>query len=108
MKSDTLYIAQVCGAVAKIRRYVAGMTYEQFFADDKTQSAVIMQLSLIGELAKRLSQDTKSFIDLPWKEISGFRDIAIHDYFSLDLEIVWKTINTDLEDIETKLRGVNL
>jgi uncharacterized protein with HEPN domain len=102
-KSDVVYLAQLCDAIAKIRRYVADMAYEQFLADEKTQSAVIMQLALIGELVKHLSQETKKSVDLPWKEIAGFRDVAIHDYFSLDLDIVWKTINTDLVHIETKL-----
>lgn len=107
MKSDAVYIAQLCASAQKIRSYVLGMTNEQFLADEKTQSAVIMQLSLIGELAKRLSQETKGSIDLPWKEIAGFRDIAIHDYFSLDIDIVWQTINTDLVHIETKLCAGN-
>lgn len=107
MKSDAVYIAQLCSATQKVRSYVMGMTHEQFLVDEKTQSAVIMQLSLIGELAKRLSDETKESVDLPWKEIAGFRDIAIHDYFSLDIDIVWKTIETDLVNIETKLCGIN-
>jgi uncharacterized protein with HEPN domain len=107
MKSDAVYIAQLCAAVKKVRTYVGEMSYEQFLADEKTQSAVIMQLSLVGELAKRLSQETKDPIDLPWKEIAGFRDVAIHDYFSLDIDIVWKTISTDLVRIETNLCSVN-
>lgn len=107
MKSDAVYIAQLCAATQKVRSYVVGMTHEQFLADEKTQSAVIMQLSLIGELAKRLSDETKESVDLPWKEIAGFRDIAIHDYFSLDIDIVWETIETDLVHIETMLCSIN-
>ncbi len=58
--------------------------------------AVIMQLTLIGELSKKVSQDIKTKIELPWKEIAGFRDRAIHDYYQIDLQIVWQTINEDL------------
>ena len=52
-----------------------------FLKDRKTQSAVILQLALIGEFAKRVSAPVRESTDIPWKEIAGFRDRAIHDYF---------------------------
>jgi uncharacterized protein with HEPN domain len=58
---------------------------------------------LIGEAAKRLSEDTKSKIDLPWKRITGFRDVAIHDYTDLDLEDVWDTVNKDISELKAKI-----
>ncbi|MBI5798717.1 MAG: DUF86 domain-containing protein [Candidatus Yonathbacteria bacterium] len=108
MKSDTLYIQQVCDAISKIETYASDMTYEQFCADDKTQSAVIMQLIIIGELTKKISDVTKQKIDLPWKDIAGFRDVAVHEYFHLDLEIVWNTIAERLPEMKEKLCSVNL
>lgn len=57
---------------------------------------MIMQLALIGELAKRVTKDTQSQIQLPWKDIAGFRDRAIHDYYQIDVEIVWQTTIDDL------------
>lgn len=107
MKSDTLYIQQVCDALTKIETYTAGMTYEQFRADDKTQSAVIMQLIIIGELTKKVSITTKDTIDLPWKDIAGFRDVAVHEYFHLDLDIVWNTIGERLPEVKGKLCSMN-
>jgi len=56
-----------------------------FLQDRKTQSAVILQLALIGEFAKRVSAPVRASIDIPWKAIAGFRDRAIHDYFQIDL-----------------------
>lgn len=107
MKSDILYIQQVCDAIKKIETYAEGMTYEQFRADDKTQSAVIMQLIIIGELTKKILATTKDTIDLPWKDIAGFRDVAVHEYFHLDLEIVWNTIAERLPEMREKLCSVN-
>ena len=103
MKSDTLYIQQVCDAINKIETYTEDMTYEQFCIDDKTQSAVIMQLIIIGELTKKISSATKNTVDLPWKDIAGFRDVAVHEYFHLDLEIVWNTIAGRLPEMNEKL-----
>lgn len=107
MKTDTLYIQQVCDAIRKIETYVASMTYEQFCTDDKTQSAVIMQLIIIGELVKKISDSTKETADLPWKDIAGFRDVAVHEYFHLDLEIVWNTIVERLPEMKGKLCSMN-
>jgi uncharacterized protein with HEPN domain len=63
-----------------------------------------MQLALIGELAKRVSAETKSAVNVPWKEIAGFRDRAIHDYYQIDLKIAWETITLDLDPLVDMLR----
>jgi uncharacterized protein with HEPN domain len=63
-----------------------------------------MQLALIGELAKRVSADTRSVVNIPWKEIAGFRDRAIHDYFQIDLNIACDTISLDLDPMVNELR----
>ena len=104
MKSDRVYCEQIIDAVEKVRRFVHGIDKEAFLKDQKTQSAVIMQLALIGELAKRISADTKSAVDVPWKEIAGFRDRAIHDYYQIDLNIAWDTTTLDLDPLVDALR----
>ena len=63
-----------------------------------------MQLALLGELAKKISKETQSQIDLPWKDITAFRNRAIHDYYQLDLEIVWQTIIEDLLIIQKNIK----
>ncbi len=103
MKNDDVLLAQMRDALAKIERFTSYMSEEAFRKDEKTQSAVIMQLALIGELAKRVSRETKTSIALPWKEIAGFRDNAIHDYFDIDLAVVWNTITTDLPELKNAL-----
>lgn len=104
MKNDRVYLQQIEEAVGKIKDFVHGLDHERFFVDQKTQSAVIMQLALIGELAKKVTKATQSDISLPWKDITGFRDRAIHDYYQIDLEIVWTTIADDLPLLEKTVR----
>ena len=65
----------------KIADFLVGFNRDKFLKDQKTQSAVIMQLVVIGELAKKLPEEIKSQIDLPWKLMAGFRDFAVHEYF---------------------------
>lgn len=103
MKSEQVYVSQILDAINKIEKFTAGMPFEQFADDQKTQSAVILQLLLIGEVSKKISAGTKSAVALPWKEIAGFRDKAIHDYFDIDLEIVWRTISDDLPPLKQEL-----
>lgn len=104
MKNDRVYCEQILDSVEKIHLFVNGVDKDAFLKDQKTQSAVIMQLALIGELAKRVSDETKSVVNVPWKEIAGFRDRAIHDYYQIDLEIAWDTITIDLNPLEVALK----
>lgn len=100
-----MYLDQILDSVAKIEAFTAGMDSAAFAGDSKTQSAVIMQLMLIGELAKKVSAETKTSVELPWKEIAGFRDRAIHNYFEVDLDIVWNTIQADLPSLKKELQA---
>jgi uncharacterized protein with HEPN domain len=74
-------------------------------ADQKTQSAVIMQLVVIGELVKKLPEELKTKIDLPWKSMAGFRDFAVHEYFELDLQQLWDTASRDVLTVKEKLEA---
>jgi uncharacterized protein with HEPN domain len=103
MKDDSVYINQILDSISKIELFVSGITRDVFDEDQKTQSAVIMQLMLIGEISKKISDNTKEKIDLPWKDITGFRDNAVHNYFSIDLDIVWNTIHEDTQLLKNKL-----
>ncbi len=103
MKSDALYLSYSSDAIRKIGSYTMTLDKEQFMQDGKTQSAVILQLLLVGEIAKKLSDETRTAIQLPWKEIIGFRDRAIHNYYDIDLDIVWETVMHDVPALKNSL-----
>ncbi|HEY9584506.1 MAG TPA: DUF86 domain-containing protein [Candidatus Paceibacterota bacterium] len=103
MKDDKVYIAQILDSIKKLKSFTVEMDREKFGLDEKTQSAVIMQLLLIGEVSKKISPEVKSGIDLPWQEIAGFRNAAIHNYFEIDLDIVWETLISDIPVLEKTL-----
>ena len=98
-----MYLAQIRDTLSKIELFVGTSSEQEFQTDQKTQSAVILPLALIGELAKRVSDETRGRIDLPWKEIAGFRDRIIHDYYNIDVAIVWKTITDDVPVLRAAL-----
>ena len=103
MKDDNVYIKQILDAIRKMQSFTVNMNRLSFGADEKTQSAIIMQLMLVGEISKKISIQTKNSINLPWKDIAGFRDKAVHDYFEIDLDIVWNTIITDIPFLKSEL-----
>ncbi len=108
VKEDRVYINQILDAVSKIETFVSGISRDDFDNDLKTQSAVILQLILIGELAKKISEETKQRINLPWRDIAGFRDEAVHNYFEIDLAVVWDTIKEDIPQLKQQLKDVGL
>lgn len=92
-----MILNKILKEISDINRYVATMTSDIFYTDDRTQKAVAMSLINIGELSKAFSAE---FIandkTVPWKDIQSMRNIAAHDYESFDMQIVWKTIQDDL------------
>ncbi len=95
-KSDDLYIQHILEAVGLIETYVNTLSWREFTSDRKTQDACIRQIEIIGEAAKRLSNNCTDTIDLPWKEIAGTRDFLIHNYAEVDLKSLWMTIQEDI------------
>ncbi len=106
MKNDKVYTDQMLDSIRKIELFVNGIDKEHFLENQLVQSAVIMQLTLIGEVSKKISDDVKKGANLPWKEIAGFRDKAIHNYFDINLDVVWDTIIIDLPPLKEGLQKI--
>ncbi|MEX2138381.1 MAG: DUF86 domain-containing protein [Pirellulales bacterium] len=97
MSRDDATIGDIVKCCDLIGQFIAGQDRDAFLADVKTQSAVLHQLLIIGEAAKRLSQDFRDQRSaIPWRKIAGMRDKLIHGYDAVDLEEVWKTAVTDV------------
>ena len=105
MKTDLVYLEKILDAAGQIETYTHGFSLSRFKVDRKTQSAVVLQLILIGEEAKKLSAKTKKNIMLPWKEITGFRNKAVHEYFNLDLLVVWRTVKQDIPEVRKAVKN---
>jgi len=105
MKSEFLYLHHIrerCERVAGCVR--AGR--EAFFADAVYQDAVMRNLEIIGEAAKRVSPELRARLaDQPWRQIAGFRDVLIHDYPNLDLERVWLVASRDVPELLRAIEG---
>ncbi len=103
MEDDKYCLKLVRQAAIKIEKYLGNMELKDFLSDDKTQSAVIMQFIVIGELANKVTEKTREEIKLPWQKIIGFRNLAVHEYFYLDLEKIWDTAKENLSELNDKI-----
>src|SRR3989344_5606581 len=104
MKKDkTLYPQLMMQAFGKIRSYLGEMSLDEFAKNDEKQSAVIMQLHVLGELAKNTSPDIKKEIDIQWKEMAGLRDIISHQYFNINLDMIWEAIKVKAPEFEKRI-----
>jgi uncharacterized protein with HEPN domain len=93
---DELYLRHILDAIQKIERY-AVVGHDEFIAESLRHDAVIRQLEIIGEAAKRLSSQALSRRpDVPWRQVAGMRDVLIHNYMGVDLERVWNVVQADL------------
>ncbi|MBC7237941.1 MAG: DUF86 domain-containing protein [Chloroflexi bacterium] len=97
MRPERLYLLDIVAAAEAISRFLHDVEPEQFMRDELRQSAVLQKLIVIGEAAARLPKDfTQAHPEIPWGDIAGFRNIAVHEYFAVDWRIVWVTATQDV------------
>jgi uncharacterized protein with HEPN domain len=104
MPRDDTVLLDIARAAKLVEDFKRGMDKASFLSDEKTQSAVLHQLLIIGEAVKRLSPDFRSkHPETPWSSIAGMRDILIHAYDIVDLEEVWKTAKSDIPKLLSQI-----
>lgn len=93
MRDFALYLKDIVKAIELIGGFVEGMDFSAFSKDEKTKSAVVRQLEVIGEASKKVPEAIRhEYPDVPWKKMAGMRDKLIHFYFGTDYATVWATI----------------
>jgi uncharacterized protein with HEPN domain len=96
-RPQLLYCQDILESGEAIQSYVQGMAIDVFVQDRMRYSAVIREFEIIGEAVGKLSEQLKGgYPEIPWQDIKDFRNLLAHEYFGVDLEIVWNTIRDDL------------
>ncbi|KKQ75378.1 MAG: hypothetical protein US96_C0012G0007 [Candidatus Woesebacteria bacterium GW2011_GWB1_38_5b] len=106
-KDDILYLNHVIKACEEIASFIKSINKEQFLHDSLIQNAVLHQLSILGEALNNTSNQFKTnHSEIPWREIVGMRNIVIHDYDRVNVEVVWNTVSRDIPQLKLQIKEI--
>jgi uncharacterized protein with HEPN domain len=106
-RNPRLYLEDIQQSCAKVLRFTAGLSFEQFKQDDRTYDAVLRNLEIIGEAAKNVPDEIRQrFSFVEWRKISGFRDLAAHQYFSISDSIAWDIIQNKIPELSDQITQI--
>jgi len=107
-KRDPLILLEdIMQAIQKISRYISQVDHDEFLRNELIIDGVARNLEIIGEATRQLPEEFKhTHTGLPWTQIAGLRNRIVHDYFGLDLEIIWEIIKHDLPELEKHVRAL--
>lgn len=106
-RNTTLLLQDITHSINKILEYTKGMTFESYEQDSKTKDAVERNFEIIGEAASRISQEFKTLHPhIEWRIIKDFRNFMIHEYFGINNQIVWDTIQFRLTDLLVEISAL--
>jgi uncharacterized protein with HEPN domain len=106
MKDESLYLRHILVAIDRIEAYSCGGRKE-FFRNTMIQDAVIRNLEIIGEATRHLTLEiTGRYPGVPWRKITALRNVLIHEYFGVDLEIVWRVVQKRLPQLKLSIETI--
>lgn len=107
-RNPKLYLDDIIIAIESIQEYTKGFSLVSFEKDKKTIDAVVRNLEIIGEAANNIPSELKiKYPNLPWKDMISMRNKVLHEYFGVDVDILWQTINEDLLPLKEKLKNLS-
>ena len=105
------YIAHILEAIERIAEYTAGMDEDSFLQNRLVQDAAIRNIEIIGEAARNIERASPAFIaehhSIPWGIMIAMRNRVSHGYMTINLSLVWKTIQNDLPELEKPIRALH-
>lgn len=104
MRKDDARLLDIVLACQEAMEFTTGVERQQYLEDRKLQVALCMELEMIGEAARTVSEEFKaSHQEIPWKAIVGLRHRVVHEYFRLDQDIIWEIVQKDIPDLLQKV-----
>lgn len=105
-RDERLYLEDIVTSIDRILDYTS-QGRDFFFADRKTQDAVVRNLEIIGEAVKNVSEMTRrNHPEVPWRKVTATRDRVIHGYFNVDLDIVWEVVEHEVRDLRERIAAI--
>lgn len=106
-RDQRLYLNDIMESIAKIQQYTANLTFDTFATNNMVIDAVVRNFEIIGEAAGHIPENIQSlYPEVAWYEMKGMRNIVAHEYFRVDLKIVWKTARESLPPLGLLIKHV--
>ncbi len=101
MHRDRESLIDIATAIKRILRYTANISRANLETNDEKLSAILYQITIIGEATKRLSQSFRQqHPEIPWREMAGMRDVIVHEYDQLDFDVIWDVVQNKLSSLQ--------
>ena len=105
---DRLILYKILIYINEIQEFIKGYSQEEFNKDRKTINACVFNLSQIGELVGKISEEiTKEYDNIEWRGLRGLRNRIVHDYEGVNLDMVWGFLETELEQLKKQIKSIN-
>jgi uncharacterized protein with HEPN domain len=102
-----LLLRDICQAIDRIEQYIENLSFDAFSDDQKSIDAVTRNLEVMGEAANRLPDEFKEkYSEIEWYKVIGLRHRIVHEYFGIDLEIIWQILHKDLPKLKQGLTQI--
>ncbi len=106
-RDNSVYLREILDSINRIQDYIGDLTFEDLANDPLRQDGVIRQLEIIGEASRVLPPEFKSaYPDVPWQKMVGMRHVIIHEYFQVDLQVIWDTVKGDLPPLKKQIQEI--
>lgn len=104
-KNDQMYLEHISEAINDVEQYVKGISEKDFSKNQMLRDAISYKIQIIGEAANHLSVPLKNKINIPWKEVINMRNIIVHNYADVDIDILWATVKMDLRVLKHEIKN---
>ncbi len=106
-KNPKIFLKDILESIERIESYTKDKTEKEFLDNYEKQDAIMKRLEVIGEAVKNIPKEVKEkYPKIPWKQMSGMRDMLIHEYFGVIMERVWDTAKNDIPKLKKQISGL--